>query len=251
VGLVAALVLATIGTFTIVAYVRGANSRALDGQKTVDVYVVQSSIAAGTPVDKLGDHVRRLAIVKQVEANGAITDLAQLKGRVAGAELVPGEQLVQARFVDASAYRAAAEGVSIPDGMLETTVVLDPERALGGLITAGMHVGVTASFDDKNNATAETHMILNSVLVTNVQLTPQGSGSSSFGSSSGAGASAASNDKPGMAAGGRVYVTLALSAPDAERVIFAAERGSLWLSNEPGNANSSGTKIVTRSNALQ
>ncbi len=251
VGLIAALLLAVVGTFTIVVFVHGANARALDGQKTIDVLIVQKKIAAGTPADQLGGSVKTEAIIKKVEADGAVTDLKQLKGRVSSATLVPGEQLVQARFVDASTFRAAAVGVSVPSGLLETTIALDPERALGGLITPGSHVAVTASFDDHNGDPAQTHMILHNVLVTNVQMT-QAADSKTFASSgSGNTASSASDAKPGTAPGGRLFVTLALSAPASEQIVFATERGSLWLSNEPSGAPTTGTRIVSRSNALQ
>jgi pilus assembly protein CpaB len=39
-------------------------------------------------------------------------------------------------------------------------------------------------------------------------------------------------------------VTLALSAKDAETVVFGAEHGSLWLSSEPAGAQTGGTRIV-------
>jgi len=53
---------------------------------------------------------------------------------------------------------------------------------------------------------------------------------------------------PGNAPSGQLLVTLALDAPSVERVVFAAERGSIWLSLEPDNAGSTGDKVVTRSN---
>jgi pilus assembly protein CpaB len=249
VGLIAALLLAVVGTFTIVAYVHGANARALDGQQTVKVFVVQKTISAGTPAEQLGSRVSLESVVKKVEADGAVTNLKDLKGRVASATLVPGEQLVQARFTNASAFRATGTGIDVPPGLLETTIALDPERALGGSLTAGSHVAVTASFDDKNNAPAASHMILHQVLVTNVQLT-QASDSKVFAANTSSGSSS-SNAKDGTAPTGRLFVTLALDAPSSERVIFAAERGTLWLSNEPAGAPTTGTKLVTRGDVLQ
>jgi pilus assembly protein CpaB len=41
-----------------------------------------------------------------------------------------------------------------------------------------------------------------------------------------------------------LLVTLALSAADAEKIVFAAEFGSIWLSHEPSTADESGTDIV-------
>jgi pilus assembly protein CpaB len=248
-GMIAALLLAAVGTFTIVAYVHGANKRALDGQQVIDVLVVQKTIPAGTPADALGKSVALESVVKKVEAEGAVTNIKDLKGRVASATLVPGEQLVQARFTNASAFRASGAGVSVPAGLLESTIALDPERALGGLVTPGAHVAVTASFGAKDNSPAATHIILHQVLVTNVQLT-QASDSKALSSASTTSASG-SGPKDGNAPAGRLFVTLALDAASSERVIFAAEQGTLWLSSEPTGAPTAGTKIVTRGDVLQ
>ncbi|MGH9188690.1 MAG: hypothetical protein ACRD0Q_01435, partial [Acidimicrobiales bacterium] len=42
-----------------------------------------------------------------------------------------------------------------------------------------------------------------------------------------------------------LLVTLALDGPAAERVVFAAEHGTVWLSYEPLGADEGGTKIIT------
>lgn len=39
-------------------------------------------------------------------------------------------------------------------------------------------------------------------------------------------------------------MTLALSAPDAEKLVFGMEWGTVWLSYEPEDANEDGTDIV-------
>jgi pilus assembly protein CpaB len=229
----------------IVAYVRDADDRALAGQKTVRVLVVKKTVQPGTPADQLGDRVALESIVKRAVAEGAVSDVADLRGRVTGATLVPGEQVVAARFVDASAFRASGSGVTVPNGLLQTTIKLDPERAVGGLLTPGSHVAVTASFDDKADwPPASSHILLHDVLVTNVQLN-QTADSKAFSPK------ADSSDKSDIALGnaptGQLLVTLALDAPAVERLVFASERGSVWLSIEPDNASHT-DKIVTRSN---
>ncbi|TRW42721.1 hypothetical protein FJ693_20370, partial [Georgenia yuyongxinii] len=47
-----------------------------------------------------------------------------------------------------------------------------------------------------------------------------------------------------------VLVTLAVSAPDAERVVFGAEHGTLWLSLESADAPEQGTRILTEEDVL-
>ncbi len=41
-----------------------------------------------------------------------------------------------------------------------------------------------------------------------------------------------------------LLVSLAVDVPMAERVLFAAEHGKIWLSNEPMSANESGATVI-------
>src|SRR5687768_10792814 len=125
-GLAAAGVLALIGTLILVGYVRSAEARALSGEEIVDVLVVSEPVPAGTPATDLSDVVKTEQVPSKVAAQGAIGDLDDVEGLVTTVDLVPGEQLVLDRFGDA----VVREGV--PEGLLEVTIRLDPERALGG-----------------------------------------------------------------------------------------------------------------------
>jgi pilus assembly protein CpaB len=44
---------------------------------------------------------------------------------------------------------------------------------------------------------------------------------------------------------GTLMVTLAITAPNAEKIVFGAEHGKIWLSLEPANAAVAGTRVVT------
>jgi pilus assembly protein CpaB len=207
------------------------------------VLVVKKTVPPGTPAEELGDRVGLETMVEQAVADGAVSDVRDLRGRVTSATLVPGEQVVDARFVEKAAVRAGGAAVTVPPGLLETTLKLDPERALGGALTPGDHVAVTASFDDKNNwPAASSHVLFHDVLVTNVQVND----------SADAKAFTTKDDDdaagPGSAPTGQLLVTLALDVPSVERLVFAAERGSVWLSIEPDDAATADSRIVTRSN---
>lgn len=85
---------------------------------------------------------------------------------------------------------------------------------------------------------AVTHLLVHKVLVTRVQLEepPQ-----SFDSGD-------DEDASDLAPTGRLLVTLALPTEDIESVVFSAEFGRIWLSNEPQDAPEAGTAIVNREN---
>lgn len=237
-AMVGAIVLALIGTFTIVSYVQGADDRALAGESVVKVLVVQEQIPPGTPAVDLGDRVALEPVAEKVKADGAITNVKQLGSQVASATLVPGEQIVEARFVAASAYRASGTAVTVPEGLLQTTVALDPQRAVGGVLSPGAKVAVVASFTDPD----QSSIILHKVLVTNVQLAED----QDDGSTNTDNADSSNQAKPGEAPTGQLLVTLALDAAAVERVVFAAEHGTLWLSLDPASASEEGTRIQDR-----
>ncbi|MGH8978688.1 MAG: Flp pilus assembly protein CpaB [Acidimicrobiia bacterium] len=246
-GLVAAFVLAALGTIAIVAYVSGAEDRAMAGERIVEVLVVKDDVPAGTPAEDLGDRVVLEEVAEKVRAEGAVTTVTTLEGKVAGANLVPGEQLVEQRFIEPTAFRASGAAVDVPAGLLSTTISVEPDRAVGGVLTPGSLVGVTASFTGGEGAEGkgQSHMTLRKVLVTNVQTDAEISEDDENDESS------SDSVEPGDAPTSAFLVTLALDAPSAERLIFAAEHGTIWLSLEPSDAPDGGTKIVTQENVYQ
>jgi pilus assembly protein CpaB len=233
---VAALLLLVVGTAVLVAYVRGADSRALAGTRTVDVLVVDTVIPAGTAGSDLAGMVRTELVPARVALPGRVRDLAALSGRVATVDLQPGEQLLAARFERPGDLRAPGT-VAVPAGMQEVSVLLEPQRAVGGRLQAGDTVGVVVSMSADSGGGGTTHAVLHHVLVTQIQ-----------------GAPAATSDNksdPKTASSGTpaptqsLVVTLAVSAPQAEAVVFGVEHGTLWLTLEPKDATTDGTSVVT------
>src|SRR4051812_38139576 len=123
----AALVLALVGAVVLVAYVRGADARALAGVQTVKVLVVDQPVPAGTPGDQLADLVRADLVPARWAVPGGVTSRGSRAGRGAGVAPQPGEQLLASRFA-APGSRRAAGPVEVPAGDQEVSVLLEPER---------------------------------------------------------------------------------------------------------------------------
>src|SRR3712207_556137 len=98
IGSVVAVILAALGTFTLVAYVQGAEDRAIAGEQVVPVLVVRQDVSKGTRAEDLGEAVEVERVPAKVKAEGAVSDLAALSGKVAAVDLVAGEQVVASRF---------------------------------------------------------------------------------------------------------------------------------------------------------
>jgi pilus assembly protein CpaB len=223
VGIIAAVVLALLGTLGLVAYVQGAKDRAVAGEKLVKVYVARDHIAAGTPASDVADKVKTEKVPAKVQATHAVTNLKDIKGTVATIEVVPGEQLVTTRFSSNPTLVAASHSSKgVPVGFFGSTVSLEPEQALGGQVRAGDRVAVVGMNDVRgvNNETTAA-MIARNVLVTSVQID---------------GSNGADPEKKQVteAPTGKFFVTLALTQKDLESVVTAVNAGKVWLAADPG-----------------
>lgn len=238
-----AILVALISGVLLLGYVTSADQRAMAGMRTEKVLVVTAPVPKGTAGDQLGDSVRLRELPAKAIVPGALTSTSGLKGKVSTSELQVGEQLLASRF--AAPVAAKAEITSVPKGFSEVSVLLDPERAVGSNLTPGDRVGVFVSLDGPDKGT--THLTLNQVLVTRVQgVTAEQAAQSSDSSSDQSGGNG-SQPVPD----GSLMVTLAVSANDAEQVVFASEYGHIWLSLENKNSTNSGTRLVTGKNAQQ
>ncbi|MDP9884831.1 pilus assembly protein CpaB [Sinomonas atrocyanea] len=249
----AALIVAIIGTVLLLTYVNGADRRALADVQTQDVYVVQKSIPAGAAADAVSAAVALKPIPKAAIPADPVTDLTALKGKVTSVALEPGEQLLSSRLVDPAAL-ATPGRAEVPSGMQELTVRLPIERVIGGALAPGDTVGVLLSLPKEDNAPAQTQLAYHKVLVTAVQLSSganageAASGSQQSGSSGGGlNSSTKSSSQPA----GDYLVTIARPAADAERIVYAAEFGKVYLTKEPAAAQENTSGVVDRTKVFR
>ncbi len=240
VAALAALVLLAAGTAVLLAYVRGADARALAGVRTTEVLVADQAIPEGTPARELTALVRTEELPAKAALAGRVTDLGDLAGQVATVDLQPGEQLLATRF--AAPEELGTPGVvAVPDGLQEVSVQLEPQRAVGGRLAAGDTIGVVVSQSGQN---PRTHAVLHEVLVTQVQGAPAPVEQDAEGGTETASAGRAVPTSS-------LIVTLAVTAAQAEAVVFGAEHGTLWLSLEPEGARTDGTDVITGDNIYE
>jgi pilus assembly protein CpaB len=231
---VAALVLAVTGTILIAGYVNGADQRAQADASPVDVYVVDQLIPVATPAEVLGEYLRVQTLPAAAVAEGAVTDLATVAGFITTVQLLPGEQLLTSRLADPADLVTPGK-IRVPEGLQEVTISLAPDAMVGGQVAAGDTVGLFVS-KLTDGLQPSVHLVLNKVLVTTVQGAP-----AAATTETGAVDDSATPGTPD----GALMITFALTAADAERVIFAAQHTSIWLSLQTEDDNDDGTKIVT------
>lgn len=271
-GVIASVALALVGAFLLVNYVQGADERALEGEETIEVLVVNEPIARGTAVEELESKVEIVLVPAKLQTPGSVGDLATLQGSYTAVDLVPGEQLLASRFVTADDL-AALDQYPLPDGLLEITLSLSPERALGGALRPGDEVAVIASFAPFDLAAEETvsvqtevptdgadgtetetisltetrtvdsrtvsstHLIIHMAIVTNIQVERLPTTTD---------AETAEQSGVDLAPTGNLLVSLAMAPEDVERTVFTAEFGTVWLALETETAAGNPTQIQTR-----
>jgi pilus assembly protein CpaB len=229
-------------------------------------------VPRGTAAEDLEAHVELTLVQVKLQTPGSVADLATLQGSYAAVDLVPGEQLLTSRFVSAEDL-VALDQYPLPEGLLEITLSLSPERALGGALVPGDEVAVIASFapfdlaaeetvsvqtevptDDAEGAETETisstetrtvdsrtvsstHLIIHMAVVTNIQVERLPTTTD---------AETAEESGVDLAPTGNLLVSLAMAPEDVERTVFTAEFGTVWLALETETAAGDPTQIQTR-----
>jgi pilus assembly protein CpaB len=241
--IVLAIVLAVIGTGAVLIYAKGADQRAISGQKAVTVLVATQQIPAGTIArTALADGMlsRQKLPASSVPADAVRTLTADLKSLVASANIAPGELLLRPMLVTAV---ASTSGVPIPSGMMAVTIALCVPEAVARYVYPGSQVALFDTFITSGSISAQwtcgsksiqgndktkivTRIVLPRVKVLSVTeaAATQSAGqvtSTAFGQSS-----SGSTDQ---ATQNQVLVTLAVNQNDAERVINLAESGLPYL----------------------
>ncbi|BDZ54373.1 hypothetical protein GCM10025870_14460 [Agromyces marinus] len=236
--------LALGGGAALFLYVQSADRRAAEGAEFQRVFIVTEAVPQGTPGEEVSafleiDELPAIAIQPDI-----VTDLAGLEGMVTNAELLPGEQLLEARFSSPDDLAATGE-VVVPEGLQEITVALAVERVVGGVVAPGDLVGIVLSTNTQsvlaNDGTAQSQFVYNGMLVTRV--------------TAGRTLTTGSSDDESTEVGA-FLVTLAVTAPQAEKIAYGAEQqedgnAGLWLTLQPEGTDTGGSSLRSGENVFQ
>lgn len=288
-GAIVAVVLALIGTGVLVGVVRGAEERALEGAEMVQVILIDGDVPVqrGTAVERLPLRLARMP--QATVAASAVENVMDVADMVTAVELLPGEQLLAERLISVEEFeeevKAEAAPYDLPPGYLEISVPIPAERALGGKLEVGEHIALIGIFqgaadpetEDPNAALegqqitsedviafeapppdASTHLLVDSVLVTGIQVDELPAAVPSVDlrdddpeDAPGPEDVIAAQRQPTQTPSGNFLLSLALRAYDVERVVFAQEYGSLWIARNPSSADLSGTRLQTYENIYE
>ena len=196
----------------------------------VTVLVARQTIAKGTSGSVIASKgLYTAATIREGQLKeGAISDPAGLRGKVAVDEIFEGAQLTAASFVAAGDSLAA----TLIDLDRIVSVPVDPARGLVSELEAGNRVDVYAGFniiplraDGLPVAGAQTRPVLRRIIA-NVPVVRVG-------------------DSKGVGSG-TATVSVRVSDEDAAKLAFASDNGKVWLALRPSaGAKASPPRIVT------
>jgi pilus assembly protein CpaB len=214
--LVAALVVAALGTTMVFLYVHGVNDRAVANQHPVVVLVAKTLIEPGTTVtaadaDAAFEHK---TISRDDLLPKALNQLTPIRGLAATTMIYPGEQIIPAKFGDPG----DASPLVIPAGKLAIGVRLDDPAQAAGFVDAGTSIAIffTAPVA-KGGAQDQTQLLLPKVLVL------------AIGSKTAVPLDATTTSGTESDPVSKTILTLALDQKDLQKIVYASAHGRLNL----------------------
>jgi pilus assembly protein CpaB len=231
---VLALILATLATVGIFLYSQGVKEDARTGGDLVTVVVSKVDVPANTDLNTLiregrftTQEVPRDAVIDE-----PITQISQLQNRRNSVFIFAGEQIPVARVQGGDVPGGL---LGIPEGHQAMTVALDSPRAISGVLAGGDNVTIYATFDEIQGGPASgqptgtqpqfqgaaTVVLVPQVEVLRV-IRPL---------------SAVTGEATEESLTGTLQVILAFEAGEAQRFVFALERGQVYLSLLPPDAD--------------
>ncbi|MBM3276201.1 MAG: Flp pilus assembly protein CpaB, partial [Candidatus Sericytochromatia bacterium] len=172
------------------------------------VVVVKEPVPAGRKIEpaQIARTLRPAAHVPR----GALADLSAASGRVAKADLLPGEVVLEARLFPPGRSEDRPQVLPVPPGKRAVTVAVDEVVGVAGFVMPGTFVDVVGTMDVEGQA--NTRVILQRIQVLAIAQDAKRKG-----------------DAPEAEAEVVSSATLAVTPQEAQGLILAADRGKIRL----------------------
>ncbi len=211
------VVLAIIATGASLAYLQSLKNEVVRGNETVRVLVAQKAVSPGTTVEEMlnKDLISFSQIPRRYVVSGAITDTRGIDQQVLTIALARGEQIT-----DQKVRPAGGAGLSfrVPKGKVAVTIAVDEAAGVGGDLAAGDRVSLIATFSPGPGGVDTTKVLLSNIEVLGASFGVQKTGLGQSGAAQ------------------KQTVTVAVSPADSEKLVFAVEKGHVWVTLEPAGA---------------
>lgn len=229
--LIIAIILGLIATGSTALYIKKINQSALAGEQLKKIYIAKKAIPKG---EKLIDLISRKeikleAIPSRYAAENTLSSKDEFDGLVLTSDLSKGEQITSS-IVDKPSQAELA--FQIPKDKIAISIPVDEVVGVSGNLKKGDRVNVIATFSPGEGGKDITRTLLRNILVLSsseeVAIKNQIKSSPQKGSKS------------------NNTVNLAVSQVESEKLIFAEEKGHVWLALLPVGYKDNGINTVGR-----
>jgi pilus assembly protein CpaB len=211
--LIAAVLVAALGTALVFAYVKKADDRAIADQQPVSVLVAKAAVAPGTRVIDAANAgaFERKELPQSAVVPGALSSTDPVKDQVVLTTIFPGQQLLTGMF---GATAASNASIAIPPGQIAASFSFGDPQRVAGFVQPGSNVVIFLT-SALNGGVSSTRVRMPKVTVIAVgptTITPP-----------------ADPAQANPEAQPRAMLTLALTQAQAEKIIFAQGNGTMYL----------------------
>jgi len=224
IALIVAVVLAAVATVALVSYVQSAHSKSLP--HPVTAYVAKQNIPVGTDAASIISKglVETKTVDQSVLPVGAITSLNDIQGKQAAIDIAQNEIILSTRFVAPGTATQGGPLLNIPVGQQAVSVEVATIPGVANFIQPGDHVSIILQLNVPTGANAGllVKYLLQDVTVLQVGqrvIVPP------------------ANGQPGgaqvLATAGKVDLTLAVTAVQAEKLVLGTLQGTLYFALVP------------------
>jgi Flp pilus assembly protein CpaB len=214
-ALIVAAFTALLAFVSVLVYLKRYRESLSGSSEPVTVLVAKSLIPKGTPAGVIGsqDLYQSMNIPRKQVLDGALTNPASFRGRIAVDDIYPGQQLTVSDF---SATGADVLGVKLGGDQRAISIPVDVAHGMVGQVEAGDHVDVYGSYMVKQpNSNEPTRAVLKPILQDALVLSAPESGGS------------------GLGGGGTSNVVLRASPRSTSEIAFTVDNGKLWIVLRP------------------
>jgi pilus assembly protein CpaB len=217
--LIAALVVAALGTTGIFLYVNGVDDRAQAGLKLVKILVATQPIAAGTTAQAASDQGAidtQEYLKKSVDGLPVMSDIAAIATKVAISGIQPGEPILATQFGDLTDTSA----LQVPDGKVAVSVQLGDPARVAGFVAPGSEVVIFLSLTETTGSNAGQQATR--VLLSPVQVIAAGS-TTLVPTTTGTGSTAQTEQVA------KAILTLAVDQDQAQKILYGSQNGTMYF----------------------
>ncbi len=216
-------------------YVNSARTEVASSSQPVEVLVAQEDVPRGLSAAEL--IAKKMVTLEKVPqrfvAAGAISSARAIEGQVLNTPLTKGEQLTAARFELPS---AAGLAYSVAKDQIAIAIPVNDVRGISQLVRPGDHVAVFATFESGAKGGED----ITALLLPDAKVVAMGGNLTASAAAESPERHARSRARLPRAADSDqipTVMTLAVTAPQAEKLVFAEETGKVWVTLLPATAD--------------